>query len=171
MGFEPPTDADDDLNAFYQGLGAISSLHSGAITPSDLSDVDRLVVMLPDDAFAPAEIAAIGDFVASGGDLLVMGDQQGFSSVENGFVNGLLAGLGSAMSLGSDSIDAGFLDTLSGQILLQPGLTDGVGVINHGNTNSISGFDPAQRLFLASNLMSVWGSGSVALDGPRIGPS
>lgn len=67
MGFEPPTDADDDLNAFDQGLGAISSLYSGAITPSHLSDVDRLVAMLPDDAFAPAEIEAIGDFVASGG--------------------------------------------------------------------------------------------------------
>ncbi|MDJ0847936.1 MAG: hypothetical protein QNK04_06045 [Myxococcota bacterium] len=35
-------DADDDLDAFYRGLGATSSLHTGTIAAADLAGVDLL---------------------------------------------------------------------------------------------------------------------------------
>jgi len=158
-------DADDDLNAFYQGLGATSSLHTGTIVPADLDGVDLLVLMVPDDAFSVDEVAAIDAFAAGGGDLLVMGDQQGFSPTENGYLNDLLFDLGSSLGLGASSVDAGFHDTVPAQIVTQPGLTEGVGTVNYGNVNTVTGFDPARRLFLASNLTSVWGAYEV------IGPS
>ena len=65
-------DADDDLDAFYNGVGATSSLHTGTLTAPDLVGVDLLVLMLPDDAFSPSEIAVIDDFVAAGGELLLI---------------------------------------------------------------------------------------------------
>ena len=151
-------DADDDLNAFYQGLGATSSLHTGAIASADLAGVDLLVIMVPDDAFSAGEIAAVDAFLTDGGDLLVFGEQDGFAAIENGYVNDLLSGLGSAISLGSSSLDAGFNDTVPAQIVTQAGLTDGVAVVNYGNVNALVGVDPGRKIFLASDLTTVWGA-------------
>lgn len=150
-------DADDDLHEFYLGSGADSHLVDGTVTAEDLAGVDLFVVMLPDDAFTAAEMTALGDFVAGGGTLLLMGEQHGFAAAENVYLNDLLTALGSAMRIGTSSVDSGFRDTLPGQIIAQPGLTDGVFVINYGNVNVLTGVDPARRIFLTSNLASVWG--------------
>ena len=151
-------DADDDLDFFYQGLGATSSLHTGAIVPADLAGVDLLVIMIPDDAFSPGETTAIADFLSAGGDLLVIGEQNGFAATENVFVNDLLSALGSDLSLGNSSIDSGFHNTVPAQIIAQPGFTDGVVLVNYGNVNAIVGVDPGRKLFLASDLSTVWGA-------------
>ena len=151
-------DADDDLQAFYAGLGAASSLLTGTVTAGDLVGVDVFVVMLPDDAFTAAELTALADFASNGGTLLLMGEQDGFAAAENAHLNAALSSLGSAMSLDAASLDtAGLQDTVSGQIVAQPGLTDGVLVVNYGNVNSISGVSPSREIFLASDLSSVWG--------------
>ena len=150
-------DADDDLNAYYNGLGAISSLHTGALTSIDLDGVDLLVIMLPDDAFAPSELTAIGDFVGTGGELLLMGEQEAFASAENARLNALLTSLGSAMSIDMFSFDSGFNDATGMQIVSQAGLTDNLILINYGNVNSISGVETSREMFLAANLSSVWG--------------
>lgn len=131
---------------------------TGTVTAGDLSAVDVFVVMLPDDAFTAAEATAIGDFAANGGTLLLMGEQGGFAPTENGYLDGLLAGLGSAMSLDGNSLDtSGLQNTGAGQIVSQPGLTDDVLVVNYGNVSSISGVSSANELFLTSNLLSLWG--------------
>jgi len=151
-------DADDDLNTFYVGLGANSSLHTGAVTAADLSGVDLFVIMVPEDAFSAAEESAIADFLAAGGDLLLRGDQDGFAATENGHLNALLSALGSAMSLGTASLDTmGLQDTAPMQILSQPGLTDGVFVVNYGNVNELLGVAPSRELFLTASLSEVWG--------------
>lgn len=151
-------DADDDLDAFYVGLGAVSSLMTGTVTAGDLFGVDVFIVMLPDDAFTAAEEAAISSFAVNGGTLLLMGDQGGFAPTEDGYLDGLLAGLGSAMSLDANSLDtSGLQNTGAGQIILQAGLTDDVSIVNYGNVSSISGVSPANELFLTSNLLSLWG--------------
>jgi hypothetical protein len=150
-------DADDDLAAFYAGFGLDSSLVTGTVTATALVGVDLFVAMLPDDSFSAAEITALDDFVASGGDLLLMGEQHAFAAVENGYLNALLVGVGSAMTLDSSGFDSGFHNTIGAQIVTQPGLTDGVTLINYGNVNSLSGVSPSREIFLASNLTSVWG--------------
>lgn len=153
-------DADDDLDAFYRDLGATSSLLTGTVTAAELAGVDLFVAMLPDDAFSTAELDDLASFVANGGTLLLMGEQDGFAATENGYLNGALASLGSAMLLDMASLDvppANLLDTVPGQIVPQQGLTNGVSIINYGNVNSISGVSPAREIFLASDLSSVWG--------------
>ena len=163
-------DGDDDLNAFYVNEGFASSLFSGAVTDAELTGVDLLVIMLPDDAFAVSEITAMANHLSSGRTILFMGEQENFAPTENGFLNAALSDLGSSMELGTDSLDPGFNDTVLGQILSHP-LNDGVNLINYGNVNSLSGVDPGNGLFLDMNLTALWGGvesvggGSVALLG------
>jgi len=123
--------------------------------------------MLPDDAFSPAGVSVVDDFLIGGGEHLPIGEQEGFAAVENGYLEDLLVGVGSALSLGNQSLDAGFNDTVSAQIIDQPGLTDGISLLNYGNTNVVLGFDPEHRLFLAADLASVWETFEL-IDGSRL---
>jgi hypothetical protein len=50
------------------------SLNTQPLSQSVLEDLDVLIIKTPTEAFAPAEIEAIGDFVRSGGGLLLIGD-------------------------------------------------------------------------------------------------
>jgi len=149
-------DADDDLNTFYQDAGFSSSIFSGAVTSTELSGVDLFIAMLPDDAFSSSEITVMSNFLATSGRILLIGEQHGFAATENGFLNSALASLGSAMSLGSSSIDSGFNNTSAGQISSHP-LNSGVGLINYGNVNSVSGIPLGGELFLAKDLTTTWG--------------
>lgn len=149
-------DGDDDLNAFYLDIGAVSSLFSGTVTAAELAGVDLLVVMLPDDAFTTAEIEAMDDFLMNGGRVLFMGEQQMFTPDENGYLNAALSALGSTMSLDANALDSGFRNTLTSQILAHP-FNTGVFVVNYGNVNSISGVPTDGEILLASDLISVWG--------------
>jgi len=156
VGTIADADGDDDLNAFYQNEGFSSSKITGSISGTDLSNVDLFVSMLPDDSFSVSEISALSTYLSTGGRILFMGDQNGFSSTENGYINTALSDLGSSMSLGASSIDTGFNNTSSGQILTNL-FTSGLNLVNYGNVNSITGIPPGNELFLAKDLSTAWG--------------
>lgn len=140
--------AGTEINEFYNSLPGVTStlLAAGAtVTPADLAGKDLFLAPLP-DAFSPAEIAAIGAFVGSGGSLYVMGDGTVLST--SAVVNGLLAGIGSSLSLGAVDFDIG-PQTASGPEIVANLLTSGVLSFNYGATVLVSGGSP---LFLTNEL-------------------
>ncbi len=160
-------DGDDDLNTFYQNEGFSSSIITGTISDPELSNVDLFVAMLPNDGFGTSEITALTNYLATGGRILFMGEQNSFAPTENNFINGALSDLGSSMLLGASSIDSGFNDTSAGQILPHP-FNSSVNLVNYGNVNSISGIPPGNELFLAKDLSTPWGGVELVGNGTMI---
>lgn len=116
--------ADATINAFYNGLGGgvSSTLVGGPITGATLAGADLFLVVVPEAAYAASEITAFGSFLAGGGSIFLLGDNSAFSA-NNAFVNALLLGLGSSMSI----VDA----AVSGATPVADPLTAGVGNIGY----------------------------------------
>lgn len=149
-------DGDDDLSEFYQGEGFCSSIVTGVVNEVALASTDLFIVMLPDDPFTASEIASMTNFLSRGKTILFMGEQHGFAAAENVYLNSALSDLGSGMSLGTSSVGSGFDDTGAGQILAHS-FNSGVDLVNYGNVNSLSGVPAGGELFLAEDLVTVWG--------------
>lgn len=123
--------ADTAVNNFYNGLGGVSSsIYSGLVDATALSGIDLYVSIVPNDAYTVAEIGALSSFVGSGGSLFLLGDNSSFST-ENGYLNSLLAGLGSSMSIVDGAV--------SGAIPVADSLTVGVGNAQYVLGSTVSG--------------------------------
>jgi len=149
-------DGDDDLASHYNGqTGMSATLISGVLDAAAVTPYDLFVIMLPDDAFAMDETAVLSDYVNGGGTLLLIGEQNGFSSTENGHLNTLMASLGSSMSLESQSLGSGF-ETASGNQIANHPINLNITSLNFGNVNSISGVASGNELIFTSGLGNVW---------------
>lgn len=90
-----PTSASHSLLRGDQPLVTFIDKMSGEVTSADLAAVNLYVLVEPDSKdLAPAEIAAIQDFMTRGGSLLLLAD----SSPNRPGVNSLLAGSGISLS-------------------------------------------------------------------------
>lgn len=123
------------INNYYNGLGGVSSsLFSGTVGGADLAGVDLFISILPSNDYLASEISAFSNFLSGGGTLFFMGENAQYFTVENSRINTALTSLGSAMQLGSASIDAGFHQTIN--IDADP-FTAGVNTFTYGYTSNV----------------------------------
>ncbi|WP_425038313.1 VPLPA-CTERM sorting domain-containing protein [Primorskyibacter sp. S187A] len=126
------------LNDFYNGLGGVtSSLTANAtIDAGLLSGLDVFVQTGASNSFAASEVAALSTFLDDGGTVFLMGDNDVCCASDNTFLNGLLTGLGSSISIGSGSLDTGY--TVTTNISANP-LTAGMSSFTLGATANVTG--------------------------------
>lgn len=138
MYIHPDTFA-DRLNDFYNGLpGVTSQTLDGAVTESFLSNLDLFMAPLPVDQFALSEITALSNFYASGGSIYFSGD---YTTNRNSYVNEVLIGLGSNMSIVDDIF--GVSDNiLTGDQIASDSLTSGIEDFWYAASSQVSGGTP-----------------------------
>jgi hypothetical protein len=80
--------------------GVSASLFSGTVTAGALSGVDLFIGTLPSAPYSAGEIAALGSFLAGGGNVMLVGENanQNFTA-GNTAINEALVALGSSMSI------------------------------------------------------------------------
>lgn len=142
--------AGPEINQFYASLGGVAStLITGPVTTNQLASVDLFVAPVPDTAFSASEGNAIAGFLNSGGVVLLIGESEGipFGLTTNGYVNNLLAQLGSQLTLVDRSLDIGPQIATGSMIAVHP-LTAGVAAFNYGSASEVVGGAP---LFFAQN--------------------
>ena len=137
---------DTDVNSYYNSLtGVTSTIVTGTVTGATLAGVDLFVAPLPDDAFTASEIADFGSFLSGGGSLFLLGENSAFST-NNAWINSVLTGLGSGLSIIDGSFDPRpdltskqlFRTATDSQIASDP-LTDGVSTFSYAAFSQVSG--------------------------------
>ena len=126
------------LNNFYNGLaGHSSTIVSGQLDTINLSGVNLLWAIQPNNDYTAAEISTMSTFLAGGGRIAFMGEHGTFVPAYNTRINFALAALGSTISVVKTVSDSGFrsASVADGQILNHP-LTVGV------NTYQYAAFAP-----------------------------
>ena len=114
------------INNFYNGLpGVNSSIISGPLDSNDLSGVNLLWAVQPNNSYSASEIAAMSNYLAGGGRIAFMGEHGQFLPVPNNNISAAISALGGHMSIVNDIFDPGFRVTIPGQILPHT-LTQGV---------------------------------------------
>jgi hypothetical protein len=132
---------DGYINSYYNSLsGVSSSIFSGTVTSTHLSSVDLFVSILPLDDFTTSEISVMSSFLAGGGDIFFLGENDSFY-YENTYINNALSSLGSSMSIVNNWFDAGFHTATGTQIASDP-YTTGVSTFTYGAPSEISGGTP-----------------------------
>lgn len=127
---------DEEINTYYNSLsGVSSSLHSGTVTAAQLTGVDLLVSVLPDDNFTASEIAVMTGFLYGGGDIFFLGENSNFTS-ENARINNALTGLGSSLQIVNDIFDSGFHTATGSQIASDP-YTAGVSTFTYAAPSQV----------------------------------
>ncbi|MEG8038220.1 PEPxxWA-CTERM sorting domain-containing protein [Sphingomonas sp. LR60] len=146
-----PSFANRNLINFYDSIGGVSvSQTANAISSDMLQGIGLLVLQFPNAAFTSSETMAIGNFVRAGGTLLLTGEASIISPVfpapdpapgvvSNTIVNDLLAGLGSSIRLGNDTIGCCGTLTAEGNDIASTPLTKGVDNFKYGAVTSVSG--------------------------------
>ncbi|MBS1830415.1 MAG: PEP-CTERM sorting domain-containing protein [Acidobacteria bacterium] len=125
------------LTSFYSGQGATVTSLPGAVTGVALTGIDLFIAVLPDDAFSAGEIAAISGFLSGGGTVFLVGDNNApLFATANSAINGLLAGLGSGMSIVPDNLDPA--SPFLSQVEPDP-FTAGITTFYHTSSSQVSG--------------------------------
>src|SRR5690349_3182290 len=75
----------------------------GEIKPEDLSKADLLFIHIPSAKYKPDEVAAISKFVAGGGSLFIVMDQESWSTLDQVGANEIIRPYG--IQFGGDSED------------------------------------------------------------------
>lgn len=135
---EPPTNALQTLYAAQSGVSSTRVSISTVLGAADFDGVDLFVSVVP-DLYSSAETMLISDFLTSGGTVFLVGENNEFFSTQNSAINALLSDLGSEMSLGTSSLNAGF-QVGGGSVFADP-LTAGVSALTYAYTNTVSGGD------------------------------
>jgi hypothetical protein len=136
-----------EIESFYDSLGgAAATSIAGTVTANKLAGVNLFLVPVPSDAFSASEIAAISDFVKGGGTLFLMGEAAdiSFGVATNGFINAVLSGLGSHLSLVNTTLDIGRQSAIGNQIVADP-LTSDVLAYSYGAASRVAGGKPLFR--------------------------
>ena len=139
------------VNTFYNAqAGVTSSIGSGSVTAGDLTGVNLLVVILPDNAFSASELAAVNGFLNGGGRVFFMGENNNPTfTAANTAISTDLALLGSALTYVPNSLDPGFNTATvgNGQVVTNA-LTAGVNTFVYA---AVSGVTGGQALFLTTD--------------------
>ncbi len=115
-----------------------STLYTGTVDATVLSGKDLFVAPMPDDAFTAGEISALSSFLAAGHSIFLLGEWNGFQTARTGYVNNLLTGLGSGMSITLAALDLGYHTATDGQIAADP-FTLGVSSFSYAATSVVNG--------------------------------
>ncbi len=175
---------DTDVDGYYGSLaGVTSSIHTGTVTDATLAGVDLFVAPLPDDAFTASEIATFGSFLSGGGSLFLLGENSVFPT-NNGWINSVLTGLGSGLSIIDDSFDPRFFPSLiyptaTGSQIASDPLTTGVSSFSYSASSQVSGgtslfFGSSGQTFVAyesvpePSTMLLLGIGLLGLIGTKV---
>jgi len=131
---------DSELLSFYNGLSGVSaSAIVGTVTAASLAGVNLFLAPLPDDNFSAAEIAVMQAFLAGGGTLFFLGENNNaVFSTSNAAINSALSALGSGLSFIPDLVDAGFQSATGSQIASDT-FTSGVTSFQYAATSRVGG--------------------------------
>ncbi|WP_017668838.1 PEPxxWA-CTERM sorting domain-containing protein [Sandarakinorhabdus sp. AAP62] len=138
------------LVTHYQSLGYLAEVYSAAsvVNPVVLADYDLYIGLAPDDAYTADELAAMSAYLASGGNILLTGENGANFASLNALLNDALIGLGSSMRLVGDTLDAGFnaaqlqgpspflLGTEQFEYAFTSSVTGGLGLFGTAGTNA-----------------------------------
>lgn len=141
-----PTTFADRFNDFYNGLADVTStVLDGAVTASFLDNIDLFVAPRPLDQFATSEITALNDFYLAGGSIFFLGDYFGpnspSGSTRNGYINEVLASLGSSLSIVDDLFGV-LADPITGSGIASDPLTNGVSRFSYAAASQVAGGTP-----------------------------
>jgi hypothetical protein len=139
------------VNAYNAFDGVTATSFTGPITQTQLDGTDLFFVFFPYAAFDAGEVSVMRDFLLGGGTLVVAGEAPaiGGGAQSNAFLNALLAGLGSSMSLNDVSLDISDQFAVGDEIASNP-LTAGVTNFGYGYTTTVNGGAP---LFYTNDLL------------------
>lgn len=128
----------NDLTTLYANAGftAAQLAEADAITDAALAGYDLFIGVLPTSDYNAAEAAALAGFLASGGNVLLAGDNS-FFAAHNARINALLAQLGSGMSIINDAIDPNTFQ--SANLLAANAYTTGTAGVQYGATSRVGG--------------------------------
>lgn len=128
----------DDIRNFYNTLTGVTATNLDIIESDSLLGVDLFVIVTPASEYSDQEADAIGDFLDSGGTLLLAGDPAGTIAPNVGFVNELLSDLGVAISLIDQSLEVGSQTATGAQLANNP-LTAGIVSLSYGAAAPVVG--------------------------------
>jgi hypothetical protein len=121
--------AADNVNAFYNSLPGLSStVIDGPVTNAALAGTDLFISAIPSDAFTTSEITAMDQFLAAGGSIFFLGDNEvgSVGVVRNGYIKDALAALGSELTIVPNSTFGTVLETATGSQIADDPLTAGI---------------------------------------------
>jgi hypothetical protein len=128
------------LEGFYDGQAGVSASQVASVTAASLTGADLFIGLTSSVAYSAAEQASLQAFSAAGGRVMLFGENAHFP-VENANVNALTAFLGSALSLGGPTLDAGFHQATGAQITAHP-LASGIASFQYAAYSAVSGGQP-----------------------------
>ena len=147
--------SDTDIVTFYNTVaGVTATMVTGTVTAATLSGANLFVSVLPDDAFSAGELTALSSFLAGGGTVFFLGENNSSDfAVANAAINSALAALGSGLSIVPDLFDAGFQDATGAQIAADT-FTAGVTSFRYAAPSRVAGgtdlfFGTQQQPFVA----------------------
>ncbi|MBC7778472.1 MAG: hypothetical protein H7125_00065 [Proteobacteria bacterium] len=135
--------APTQIASYYNTVpGVTATLFSGTVTAADLAGRQLFVSAVPDDAFTGAELSVLTTFVAGGGNILFLGENNNSDfTVGNAAINSALAALGSSLAIVVDLFDSGYNFASGAQIAVDP-FTAGVTRFTYAASSSVSGGTP-----------------------------
>jgi hypothetical protein len=141
-----------EIHQFYSSLGGVTSTSfSAPVLASHLTTANLFIASAPNISFSASERNVITGFLNAGGTVLLLGEADAttftWGPTTNGYINNLLAGLGSNLSLISRLLDSGNQQATGGRIATHP-LTTGVTAFSYGATSEVVGGVP---LFFTQN--------------------
>lgn len=158
--------AGEDARDFYNSLpGVAADLIAGTVTAGHLAGAKLFIAPAPNDSFLHSEVAAINTLLASGGNVLLTGENADpLFTVSNNAINQLLQGVGSSMSIAPDFTEAGF----NPATILPSPFTVGVTTFQFAYSSRVVGGSPlfrslAGKIFLASEALAVPEPGTMVL--------
>lgn len=120
---------------YYNGLAGVTS-KLGGLSASSLVGVDLFVSVIPTAAYSASQVSALRGFLDNGGTAFLIGENHNFAG-PNGYLNALLSGLGSSLSIAPNStFDNGYHTTAD---IVSSGLTSGVDSIRYAAPSVVSG--------------------------------
>src|ERR1041385_73237 len=150
---------DTDINSFFNTLTGISSLLvTGTVTSATLAGANLFVSPVPDHSFTTAELNVLGNFLATGGNLFFLGDNNSPDfTASNLAINNALANLGIPLSIVPNLFDPGFNNATGSQIAVDP-FTAGITSFTYAAPSQVSGgttlfYGSGQQPFLAYQLV------------------
>lgn len=135
------TTSENAIENYYSSLPGVTVNTFAAVTPALLSGANLFIAFLPDVAFTPGEISAIGAFLNGGGTVLFTGEWATFDTGADNNINAVLAALGSTLQIDPANLDLGFHIASGTQIASDP-LTAGIGEFTYAATSGVSGGTP-----------------------------
>ncbi len=156
----PATTLYDRMEAFHTGHPLVSAVYRvQSLTPGMTSETALILVGWPEVALTGTEISVLQSALAGGGAVVFVGERGDVSYDNfNANINAALAALGSNLNLGVSGFNSNYhvASRANGQVLDHPDIGQ-IDNVSYAWTGHILGSLPAERLFLTTSLVDVWG--------------